>query len=105
VPDAINSKPTSRVLNILKGVGASDGAPTLTTVMSSVAQTERYTNWFDKNSDGVDQGTAGLEHSAIDHVLASPGVAGKITGVTYDHSVPASARVSDHWPIIVTLQG
>lgn len=61
---------------------------------------------FDRNRDGDDDGLAGRENSAIDHVLLSPGLWGRVADVRFIRDAPpgvAGEALSDHWPIVVTL--
>lgn len=107
VPDAVSSKPTSRVLQILTdglpGGASGASAVRLRNVMALVPQAERYTGWWDRDGDDRDDGVAGGEFTAIDHVLVPPELWDLITDVTFDHEVRAEARLSDHWPIVVTF--
>jgi endonuclease/exonuclease/phosphatase family metal-dependent hydrolase len=78
-------------------------------------QAERYTNWWDEADDGkVDSCACGAaacsrdcrvctcELSQLDHILLSPGLWRRVAaaGVLHGHD---PGRVSDHWPIWVTL--
>lgn len=61
---------------------------------------------FDRNRDGDDDGLAGRENSAIDHVLLSPGLWGRVAGVRFIRDAPpgvSGEALSDHWPIVVEL--
>lgn len=100
IPDAASSTPTSRVLDILTGA-AGGAAPRLRNVMERVPQAQRFTAWFDRNRNGRNDGPAGREATAIDHVLVSPTLWELVRAVQFDTSTPASADLSDHWPIIV----
>jgi exonuclease III len=61
----------------------------------------RYTSWHDINGNCLDDGPP--EHSLIDHVLVSPGLASRVVSVWMDHNktVSCAQRPSDHWPVIV----
>jgi exonuclease III len=63
----------------------------------------RFSNWFDKNKNCLDDGNR--EHSLIDHILMSPGLANTVEEAKYyhDYAVTCDQRVSDHWPMLVTL--
>ena len=89
--------PLSSVLRILKSC-----KPGLRSAMSFVNDTlSRYSSWHDINFNCVDDGPR--EHSLIDHVLISPGLARHVSSVWIDHNstVSCKRRISDHWPIIV----
>ena len=93
---ANNATPLSSVLKILKQDRQ------LQSSASFVSNPlKRYTSWHDVNGNCLDDGPS--EHSLIDHVLVSPGLAGRIVSVWMDHNetVSCSQRPSDHWPIIV----
>jgi len=57
-------------------------------------------DWYDRNGNGIDDGTR--EHSQIDFILVSRGLAEHIAYVTIAHTTPAGT-VSDHWPIVLDL--
>lgn len=99
--DSNSDKPTSHVLDILKGtMGAYAGAYELVSVAGQVAQTERYTDWWDPNGDCK---ATQNEMSMIDHVLITPNLVEKIQQVLYPHPYVESCSTynSDHYPIIV----
>ncbi|KAI8816404.1 Endonuclease/exonuclease/phosphatase [Fimicolochytrium jonesii] len=62
-------------------------------------QSERYTNWYDRNGDCVDGG--GDEHVLIDHVLVSAGLRGRLMESRPVHKYKNFCGTvdSDHWPI------
>lgn len=93
---ANNAAPLSSVLRILKQGGK------LQSSASFVSDPlNRYTSWHDINGNCLDDGPS--EHSLIDHVLVSPGLASRVVSAWMDHNktVSCSQRPSDHWPIIV----
>ena len=94
---ANNVFPLSSALRILKTckVGLINGMSLVNDPL------KRYTSWHDMNSNCIDDGSS--EHSLIDHVLISPGLAKHIVSVWIDHNrtVSCENRVSDHWPIII----
>ena len=97
-PDLAGSRPITNVLATIKQAGEGPGDD-LRNVMAEVPQRRRFTNFYDRNDDGdVDAG----ELSAIDHVLLSPALFGRLREVHYVHSHDPNA-VSDHFPIVVTL--
>mmetsp|Transcript_15783 Transcript_15783/g.49861 ORF Transcript_15783/g.49861 Transcript_15783/m.49861 type:complete len:362 (-) Transcript_15783:133-1218(-) len=98
--DAPGSRPTSRVLRMLKDPRAT-GADELHSVASRLPRGERYTDWWDHApKDGVDEG--GSEHSSLDHLLVSGPLFDQLSAVTIDHSTPPM-DYSDHWPLIATF--
>jgi endonuclease/exonuclease/phosphatase family metal-dependent hydrolase len=98
VPDVAGSAPISGVLGLLKDLDPAAAGDELVNVCAGVPQSDRYTNWYDRDRDGIDDGTR--ERSQIDHVLVSRGLAARVSAVSIDHSAP-SGSVSDHWPIVV----
>ena len=73
----------------------------LINVAYKVKQEERYTAHYDKNKNGKLEFPK--EVSAIDHILISKKLEDKISNVVYDHTHDPT-QVSDHFPIIVTLE-
>ena len=100
VQDLNDSRPLSRVLEIIKG-GDND-IYTLTNVAYNVPQNQRYTNWWDKNDNCV---SSMDEFVMIDHVLMSQQLLEKIKHVEIYHGYDESCdRLnSDHYPVIVDL--
>lgn len=114
--DRNGNMPTSRALSILRGsvqvtATSSDGTliktnpeglPTLMNAASVMPREERYTEWWDENADCV---YTADECSMIDHVLLSPGLAGKLVSATIAHSEYvqscADFYYSDHWPVVL----
>ena len=99
--DANNDKPLSHVLDIVKGkFGDSSGKYELYSVAETIVQKERYSDWWDHApKDGIDNG--GAEHSMLDHILISRGLRFVSAKVAHDY---APNIVSDHWPVVATLQ-
>jgi len=87
-----------------EGVGAGAGADTgwtLHNVASLMPQSDRYTIWWDSNSDCV---YGQNETSMIDHVLVTPGLLQRVSGVFFDHTAftpSCESFYSDHWPLVV----
>jgi endonuclease/exonuclease/phosphatase family metal-dependent hydrolase len=96
--DVAGSRPSSQVLSILKNLDPATEGDELVNVCARLPQSERYTNWYDRDDDGIDDGVR--EHSQIDFILVSRGLADRIHYVAIDHTAPAG-EVSDHWPIVV----
>ncbi len=59
------------------------------------------TYWYDENRNGIDDGPE--EHSMIDHIYVSRGLARTIVDVRIDHAGYEARTVSDHWPVIVNF--
>jgi len=104
VVDSNGDKPISMVLDILKGLeGTYAGKYTLESAATKVGQTQRYTSWWDPNSDCV----ATLnEMSMIDHVLMTPGLMSRVSQVMFPHPYTEYCGTynSDHFPVIVDIQ-
>lgn len=97
--DRRGNRPITSVLATVKraGPGADDD---LHNVLGDVPQAERFTNFYDRNNNGIiNEG----ELSAIDHLLVSPALRRKITEVRYVHSHDPRL-VTDHFPIVVTFR-
>ncbi len=97
-PDRYGSQPITDVLARIKRAG--DGPDDdLKNVIAEVAQAQRYTSFYDRNSNSrVDEG----EFSAIDHVLLSPALYRRLREVHYVHAHDPTLA-TDHFPIVVTL--
>jgi hypothetical protein len=94
VLDANGNRPTSRVLDILKSSGVGLSAA------EWVPQSDRYTDWWDKNADGK---SSADEFSMIDHVLMTPFLFERIAGVSMYHGYAEyeGKYDSDHYPVVV----
>ena len=96
--DRRGSRPITDVLATVKRAGPGP-ADDLVNVMGDVPQAQRFTALYDRNrNDAVDAG----ELSAIDHVLLSPALYRRVVDVRYVHAHDP-LRVSDHFPVVVTL--
>jgi exonuclease III len=102
IEDKNNDKPISQVLNILKG-DYSNGAYNLTNLNTLVDKEERYSNWWDKNSncDSTED-----ELVLIDHILVSKGLYNMVKNVSIYHKYHEQCGIlnSDHFPIIVDFE-
>jgi len=98
VLDKNNDMPNSRVLEFLK----SSRNPPLKTVASQVTQTNRYSSWWDKNSNCI---VTNDELTTIDHILVSNGLWSNVLSGDYEHVFTASCSnfYPDHWPVIITF--
>lgn len=93
VPDYQNSKPTSRVMSILRDgqPGNSSNSPSLVEVCADVPQSERYSSVYNSPP----------QYTSIDHILMSSSLASRAKFSFY-HGYP-DYSVSDHWPAIVDI--
>ena len=101
--DSNNDKPTSLVLEILKGnAGDHKGKYLMQTSAELIDKTERYTDWWDPNGDCK---STPNEMSMIDHVLMTPNLFGKIKKVSMPHpySEYCGTYNSDHFPIVIDM--
>lgn len=96
--DRNNNKPTSRVLDILKG--ANTGVYTLYNAASLIPQSSRYTDWYDSNKDCK---STLSEFSMIDHILLTPNLMHKVKNVFIyqEYAEYCGKYNSDHYPVIV----
>ena len=70
VLDLNSDKPTSRVLDIMKGLdGQKKGTYTLTNIATKIAQSERYSDWWD--SDNNCNTSSQKDLSMIDHCISN----------------------------------
>lgn len=100
-PDANNNMPLSSVLDILKGFsGKYANKYILLSVGQLLKQSERYSDWWDKNGDCKSVGT---EFSLIDHILVTENLFERISNVyIYDNYIESCGIYeSDHYPVIV----
>lgn len=102
VEDMNDDKPTSMVLDILKGnKGELQGSYTLTSVAENIPQKERFSDWYD--SDNNCNTSSKNDYSMIDHILVSDGLKSAITKSTIYHGYKeyCGKMNSDHYPVIV----
>lgn len=98
VLDRRGSVPITDVMATVKRAGPSPDDD-LVNVLGDVPQAQRFTSFYDRDRDGAfDRG----EFSAIDHVLLSPALYRRVLEVRYVHAHDPR-RVSDHFPVVVTL--
>jgi exonuclease III len=101
--DANNNKPTSSVLDIIKGkFGTYSGKYELKTAEEKIPQTLRFSDWWDKNNNCVSTST---EFSLIDHILLTPFLNKKIIKayIYQGYSEFCGTYNSDHYPMIIEL--
>jgi exonuclease III len=104
VLDVNSNKPTSQVLNILKGdFGEYKGKYELISVAENVKQSERYSDWYDSDNNCNTQ--SNKDYSMIDHVLVTSGIKNKISDVYFYHgySEYCGSYNSDHFPVVIDL--
>ena len=104
VPDVNNDKPTSMVLDILKGLqGSYSGRYQLLTVSQNIPQIERYSDWYD--SDNNCNTASSKDYSMIDHILVTETIKKYIvnTFIFHDYNEYCGKYDSDHYPVIIDL--
>lgn len=100
--DMNSNKPTSRVLNIIKGIeGDKAGTYSLTNSAHKLDQKERYSDWYD--SDNNCDTMSNKDYSMIDHILVSKLLESRIKDVFIYHSYSeyCGKMNSDHYPVVV----
>jgi len=104
VLDLNSNKPTSRVLDILKGYqGDLVGLYKLNSVAENIEQSQRYSDWWD--SDNNCNTSSEKDYSMIDHVLVTDAIKKNIVDVYIYHGYDeyCGKYNSDHYPVIVDL--
>ncbi len=102
VLDARGEHPISRVLQMVRGMNPATPGDDLVNAAIKLPQERRFTTHADRN--GNNQVDGKQELSMIDHILLSPALAAKIAKVEIRQSALADlTRVSDHFPVVVTL--
>ena len=102
VLDVNNNKPTSRVLDILKGYkGDLSGLYELHNVAEEITQNERYSDWWD--SDNNCNTVSENDYSMIDHVLVTNSIRKNIDDVYIYHGYDeyCGKYNSDHYPVVI----
>jgi exonuclease III len=105
VADMNGDKPTSRVLDILKGLdGPYPGEYELFSVAEKVEQKERYSDWWDSDSNCDTASVA--DYSMIDHILVTSLLQKLISNVFIYHGYDeyCGKYNSDHYPVIVDFE-
>jgi exonuclease III len=101
--DANNNKPTSRVLDIIKGkFGTYKDKYELKTAEENIPQNLRFSDWWDKNGNCESTPT---EFSLIDHILITPFLYDKIQKayIYQGYTEFCGTYNSDHYPMIIEL--
>jgi exonuclease III len=106
IPDANQNYPTSQVLDILKGnTGLYKSQYELKSIGDKIPQSQRYSEYWDENSDCVVQSN---EFSMIDHILLTPKLYGFVTNAfayhAYPHSCDGNSYNSDHDPVVIDFE-
>jgi hypothetical protein len=105
VLDLNSDKPTSRVLDIMKGLdGQLKGTYTLTNVAYRIGQSERYSDWWD--SDNNCNTSSQKDFSMIDHILVTSKIDNKIVNAYIYHGYKEYCGKwdSDHWPVVIDFK-
>jgi exonuclease III len=100
--DMNSNKPSSRVLDIIKGIeGDKKGLYMLTNVANFMNQQERYSDWWD--SDNNCNTSSQNDYSMIDHVLVSSTIEDQIKDVfIYHNYLEYCGKIdSDHYPVVI----
>jgi exonuclease III len=100
--DMNSNKPTSRVLDIIKGIeGDKKGTYMLSNVANWMKQQERYSDWWD--SDNNCNTASQNDYSMIDHVLVSSLLEPLIKNVFiyHNYSEYCGKMDSDHYPVVI----
>jgi exonuclease III len=103
--DKNDDKPTSRVLDIMKGLdGQKNGTYELTNIAVTIKQDERFTDWWD--SDNNCNTTSQKDYSMIDHILVTDNVYSNIVNAYIYHGYDEYCGKwnSDHYPIVVDFE-
>ena len=100
--DVNNHKPTSQVLDILKGIkGEYAGVYQLHSAAETIPQGERYSDWWD--SDNNCNTASKYDYSMIDHVLVTDVIRKNIvnTFIYHEYNEYCGKYDSDHYPVVV----
>jgi exonuclease III len=100
--DINSDKPSSRVLDIIKGLdGQKKGTYELTNIAYRINQNERYSDWWD--SDNNCNTSSQKDYSMIDHILVTPNIDKKIVDAFIYHGYKEYCGKwnSDHYPVVV----
>ena len=103
--DLNSNKPTSRVLDIMKGLdGQLKGTYTLTNVAYRIGQSERYSDWWD--SDNNCNTTSQKDLSMIDHILVTSKIDKTIVNAYIYHGYKEYCGKwdSDHYPVVIDFK-
>lgn len=104
VLDLNSDKPTSRALDIMKGLdGQKKGTYNLTNIAIKIAQSNRYSDWWD--SDNNCNTSSQRDLSMIDHILVTSNIMKRITNafIYHDYKEYCGKWDSDHWPVVIDI--
>jgi exonuclease III len=102
--DMNSDKPTSSVLDILKGLkGDYAGKYQLFNIAETIVQSERYSDWWD--SDNNCNTASKYDYSMIDHILVTDLIRKNIvnTFIYHEYNEYCGKYDSDHYPVVVDL--
>jgi len=105
VLDLNSNKPTSRVLDILKGYqGDLGGLYELHNLAEGMVQSQRYSDWWD--SDDNCNTSSQKDLSMIDHVLVTDSIRKNIVDVFIYHGYDeyCGKYNSDHYPVVIDFE-
>lgn len=100
--DQNSNKPTSRVLDFIKGLdGNNKGKYELINIAYRLNSKERYSDWWD--SDNNCNTSSKNDYSMIDHILVTSSIDKYISNVTIYHGYDEYCGKwdSDHYPVVV----
>ena len=103
VLDVNENKPTSMVLDILKGYkGVYAGKYELYTIAETIPQNKRFSDWWDPNGDCLPETN---EFSMIDHILVTNGLRQNVVNSFIYHGYREYCEKydSDHYPVVIDL--
>lgn len=99
--DHIDSTPITRVMVDIRSMDENTSLDDLINVASLVPKGDRYTDFYDKNSNGkID---APKELTSIDHILLSSELASRVISAQILHTYDPQ-DVSDHFPVLVRIR-
>jgi len=104
VADLNSDKPTSVVLDILKGYkGDRAGTYELYNIAETIAQNNRYSDWWD--SDNNCNTSSNNDYSMIDHILVTGSIRKNIidTFIYHGYDEYCGTYDSDHYPVVIDL--
>jgi endonuclease/exonuclease/phosphatase family metal-dependent hydrolase len=101
VLDVNSNKPTSQVLDILKG--NTFGNYQLFSAAQKMAQSDRFSDWYD--SDNNCNTGSSKDYSMIDHILVTEDLLDSIFDVYMYHGYPeyCGKYDSDHYPVVIEI--
>lgn len=104
VSDLNSDKPTSMVLDILKGYkGDHAGKYQLYNIAETITQSNRYSDWWD--SDNNCNTSSNNDYSMIDHILVTDAIRKNIgdTFIYHEYSEYCGTYDSDHFPVVLDI--